>query len=197
MLALAALSLAGCGGASAGPGTGGDSGTSSSSTTSAASTGARTEHSSQPVGRDIVTTGQHVAQARGIGNEPNDEVNASGAKTQHPCMLVSRSDAEAIVGKQVGTPVEAPQGPTCIYRPQGATSFITLAVESKNFSKVEPQSQLRDRISITVGGHAAYCGSTGNPMLIVPLSGGKFMAVAAPCPLAAAFAAKALSHLAS
>jgi hypothetical protein len=201
-LMLAALPLAGCGGASAVNGTSGSTTTSSSaaSTSSSAATSAAVaraqRHTSQPVGRDIVSDqGHQVYRARGVGTEPNDEVNASGAKKQNPCTLVGASEAQAIVGKPVGEPTEAPQGPTCIYRPQGATSFITLAVESKDFSKIEPQSQLHGRMSLTVDGHPAYCGTAGAQTLIVPLLGGKFMAVSAPCPLAASFAAKALSRL--
>jgi hypothetical protein len=206
-LAAASFPLAGCGGgaSSAVNGTNSSAAPSASASSSAAAAvaaggegGGRVRRpSSQPVGRDIVSDqgAHHIAKARGIGNEPNDEVNASGAKTQNPCTLVSASEAQAIIGKPVGEPTEAPQGPTCIYRPQGATSFITLAVESKDFSKIEPQSQLHGRMSLTVDGHAAYCGTAGAQTLIVPLPGGKFMAVSAPCPLAASFAAKALSRL--
>jgi predicted small secreted protein len=193
-LALAAFPVAGCGGASGAGSNASDSTAASGKSTAAAS--ARAKHSTQPVGRDIVRNhGDHTAKARGVGSEPNDEVNASGAKTQKPCALVRRSEAEAIIGKPIAESSEAPQGPTCIYRPRGAKSFITLAVESRNFSKLEPQSQLRNRMSVTVGGHPAYCGGAGGPMLIVPLSGGKFIAVAAPCPIAASFAAKALRRL--
>jgi hypothetical protein len=202
-LALAAVSLplAGCGGGASKENGASSSASSSTSASAAAAVAAGGGHvlrpSSQPVGRDIVSDqgAHHIAKARGIGNEPNDEVNASGAKAQNPCTLVTASEAQAIVGKPVGEPTEAPQGPTCIYRPQGAKNYITLAVESKDFSKIEPQSQLHGRMSLTVAGHAAYCGTAGAQMLIVPLPGGKFMAVSAPCPIAASFAAKALSRL--
>jgi hypothetical protein len=186
----ALLLLTGCGGGT------GTASTSAASTATSTSTTAHTSPSSQPVGRDLVHKGSHSpAPARGVGTAPNDEVNASGAKTSNPCTLVSRSEAEAIVGKPVSQPVEAPQGPTCIYKPQDAKSFITVAVESANFSKVKPQAQLHGRISVTVGGHIAYCGTIGNQMLIVPLSSGKFLAVTAPCPVAASFATKALNRL--
>jgi hypothetical protein len=195
VLALTALGWAGCGGTSKTPVAGGSATTSSTSSSSQGGPGSVSK-ASLPAGRDIVKTGEHhVSSARGIGTEPNDEVNSSGAKKINPCMLVTRSQAQAILGKPVGALTEAPQGPTCIYRPRGAKSFITLAVESKNFSKVEPQSQLRDRISLKVAGHSAYCGVVGTPMLIVSLANGKFMSVAAPCPIAASFAAKALARL--
>ncbi len=126
----------------------------------------------------------------------DDEVNSTGAKTVNPCTLVSRSEAQAIVGEPVGQAVVAPQGPTCIYNPQGAKSPITLAVESEHFSRIQPQTHLRDRISVTIHGHVAYCGVAGSPTLIVPLPAGKFLSVTAPCPIAASFAAKALSRIA-
>jgi hypothetical protein len=125
----------------------------------------------------------------------DDEVNSSGAKTLNPCTLVSRSEAQAILHRMVAAPVEALQGPTCIYKPRGAGNFVTLALEPTGFSKVKPQSQLAHRTSLTVGGHAAYCGSAGGPTLILPLAGGQYLAVAAPCHVASAFAAKALSRV--
>jgi hypothetical protein len=136
-------------------------------------------------------------KARTPAGAVDDEVNASGAKALNPCTLVSRAEAQAILGKPVGEPVSAPQGPTCIYKPQGTTRVVTLAVESLHFSTIKPQSQLRDRMSVTVGGHTAYCGVAGTPTMILLLPAGRFLDVTAPCPLAAAFAAKALAHLAS
>jgi hypothetical protein len=125
----------------------------------------------------------------------DDEVNSSGAKTLDPCTLVSRSEAQAIVGQPIATPVDAPQGPTCIYRPIGGKLLITVAVQDTNFSKIQPQAQLRDETPVSVRGHAAYCGLTGAPTLIVPLANGRFLSVTAPCPLAASLAAKALGRL--
>ncbi len=149
-----------------------------------------------PVGRDLVVSNlPRARRAQGVLEGPQDESNATGARTVNPCTLVSRSQAQAILGKQVGPPVEAPQGPTCIYKLRGTRNSITLAVESANFSKVKPQSQLRDRISVTIREHRAYCGTLGGPALILPLSGGRSLVVAAPCPLAAGFAATALGHL--
>jgi len=186
-LVTAALLLAGCGGSKS-------SGNQVASVSSSVTT-VTTSHAPVPLGKDKIKriTGKPVP-AKGISGAPNDEVNATGAKTVDPCTLVTRAEAQAIVGKPVGKPVEAPQGPTCIYRPAGARSFITVAVVSLAFSKVLPQSQLRDRISLTISGHSAYCGNAGGQQLIVPLPNGKFLAVAAPCPIAAAFAKTALSR---
>jgi hypothetical protein len=149
-------------------------------------------------GADIVSSSHSgPVKARTPAGAVDDEVNASGAKALNPCTLVSRAEAQAILGKPVGEPVSAPQGPTCIYKPQGTTRVVTLAVESLHFSTIKPQSQLRDRMSVTVGGHTAYCGVAGTPTMILLLPAGRFLDVTAPCPLAAAFAAKALARLAS
>ena len=47
-----------------------------------------------------------------------------------PCNLVSKAQAGAIVGAPLQDPLEAPQGPTCIYRSQDGKRFVTLAVQS-------------------------------------------------------------------
>jgi hypothetical protein len=125
----------------------------------------------------------------------NDEVSATGAKKLTACSLVSRAQAQAILGEPVGRPVEAPQGPTCLYRPQGVKRLVTVAVISTNFSSIALQAHLKDRMSVTVSGRAAYCGVAGAPTMIVPLTTGRYLTVAAPCPIAASFAAAALSHI--
>jgi hypothetical protein len=114
-----------------------------------------------------------------------------------PCTLVSRSEAQAFVHGEVAKPVEAPQGPTCIYMVKGAKSFITLAVEASNFSKIAPQSQLKARVTLSVAGHTAYCGQAGERMMVVPLANGKFLTIAAECPVATQFARAALTRLES
>lgn len=186
--AAAALLLAACGGSS------------SHGVASAPVQAARTV---QPIPKLLGSVGSARVQASRSGpvkarNQAgmiDDEVNASGAKPLNPCTLVSRSQARAILGKPVGQPVQAPQGPTCIYRLAGGKRFVTLAVESLKFSTVKPQAQLRDRMSVTVAGHVAYCGVAGGPMMLIPLSAGRVMAVTAPCPIAASFARRALGHI--
>lgn len=195
---VAVLLLAACGGSSS---------SSSSSSTSAhiASAKVQAAHKVAPIpqfvgasARDVHVT--HTGPVKARPPQPgtiDDEVNASGAKTLNPCTLVSRSEAQAIVGKSIGKPVDAPQGPTCIYTPKGGRGLITLAVQATDFSKVQPQSQLRNRMSVKVHGHTAYCGIAGSPTMIVPLTSGHFLVVTAPCPIAASFAAKALARIPS
>ncbi len=135
------------------------------------------------------------ARARAQAGMIDDEVSTTGAKALDPCSLVTRAQAQAILGKPVGQPLDAPQGPTCIYTPQGARGLVTVAVIATDFSTLKPQAHLRDRMSVTVSGHAAYCGVAGSPTMVVPLSPGRFLTVAAPCPIAASFASAALNHI--
>jgi hypothetical protein len=91
-----------------------------------------------------------------------------------PCNLVTKAQAGAIVGAPLQDPLEAPQGPTCIYRSQDGKRFVTLAVQSVAFSKLKHQMQ---------------------PILYVPLSGSRVLSVAAPCQVARKFAARAVPRL--
>jgi hypothetical protein len=190
LLAASALFIAACGGSS------------SSSSTQALRPPVQAAHHVSPVPQFLGVDQVRASSTTPVKARPpapgtdDDEVNATGAKTVNPCALVSRAEAQTIIGKPVANAVEAPQGPTCVYSPAGAKSLITLAVQSAHFSKIQPQSQLRDRISVKVHGHTAYCGVVGTPTMIVPLPAGRYLSVTAPCPIAASFAAKALSRIA-
>jgi hypothetical protein len=200
----AALLLGACGGSSSSPST---SSVASSASSSSASVpkgvvGARVQAGrgvtpiSKFLGADQVRpTRRGPVRARAQAGMIDDEVSTTGAKALNPCSLVTRAQAQAILGKPVGQPLDAPQGPTCIYTAQGFKGPITLAVVATDFSTVKPQAHLRDRMSVTVSGHAAYCGVAGSPTMVVPLTPGKFLTVTAPCPIAASFAAAALSRI--
>ena len=89
-----------------------------------------------------------------------------------PCNLVTRAQARAILGAPVLAPVEAPQGPTCIYRTRAGDGFVTRRrAAGRRSSAIEPR--LRQRRRIDVAGRAAYCGTYGQPMLYVPLARGR------------------------
>ncbi len=202
LLAAAALLLVACGGSSST----GDAASSARSAgaapaggTQSAPSRARTTAKARP---DTVTNGVVVHRpAPGTGgNEINDD-NPGVADTGKgaapgqldPCTLVSRAQARAIVGHPVDAPQEEPLGPTCIYRRQGAKSFVTVTVESIDFSTVKPQ--IRGRTSTEVAGHTVYCGDYGQPTTFVPLSGGRVLSVMAPCAVGTRFAATALGRL--
>lgn len=110
-----------------------------------------------------------------------------------PCNLVTAPEAARIVGGAMQKPVEAPQGPTCVYRTRSGRELIALAVQTTRFSQIK--GKLGHRRTTTIAGHTAYCGTYGQPMLYVPLSGGRVLSVSAPCATAKGFAAKALPHL--
>ncbi len=210
--ALAAmLALGACGSSSPSSSSAGSSSASSSASATAPKgvVGARVQAargvrpvSQQPRGAgqarvtgDVRPTSRRPVKARAQVGMIDDEVSSTGAKALNPCSLVSRTQAQAILGKPVGQPVDAPQGPTCVYAPRGAKTQVTVAVVATNFSTLKPQAHLRDRMSVTVSGRPAYCGVAGSPTMIVPLSTGRYLTVTAPCPIAASFAAKALSHI--
>jgi hypothetical protein len=147
--------------------------------------GSRTHHG------DIISK-THVQQAKTQAAN-DDTVGVSAAP--NPCRLVSLSEAQSIAGSGIRTRVEAPLGPTCIYRGAHATSGITVAVQSRSFTAAA--HQLTKRKTLVVSGRTAYCGQLGTPMLLVPLSGGEVLNVSAPCGLAQRFAARALQRLAA
>jgi hypothetical protein len=106
---------------------------------------------------------------------------------------VTRAQAQAIVGAALRGSKEAPLGPTCVFDFKGGSAAITLAIESLSFPKTVRQMKKSTRL--VVGGLQADCGSLGMQMLFVSLSGGRVLNVTAPCPIARAFAVKALSRL--
>jgi hypothetical protein len=111
-----------------------------------------------------------------------------------PCNLVTPAQARAILGSPVLDPIEAPQGPTCIYRSRNGKSFVTVALQSIDFKKkVKPHLKLRQRVAVS--SRTAYCGTYGQPMLYLPLSGGRVLAVGAHCAVAKQFAIKAVRQL--
>lgn len=127
----------------------------------------------------------------------DDEVSSTAAKAPNPCVLVDQAEAQRILEAKVERPVLAPQGPTCIYRTTGSKRQVTLAVQLDPPGGRPAQDRLRHRMRVRIGSAHAFCGVTGEPTLILPLHGRRFIAVAAPCPLAAAFAGRALAHRSS
>lgn len=110
-----------------------------------------------------------------------------------PCDLVSRARAQDILGTYVLEPVEAPMGPTCIYRSRSGKDFVTVAVQRMDLDKT--RSKLPDRVRMTVAERIAYCARQGQPMLYLSLSDDRVLTVAAPCEVARRFAAAALPRL--
>jgi hypothetical protein len=118
------------------------------------------------------------------------------AKPQHrftPCNLVTEREAQAIVGKPMQVPVEALQGPTCIYRPRTGGALISVAVQATDFRALRPR--IKGLHQVAVGDREAYCGLYGQPMLYMPVAAGRVLSINAQCDVARGFALKALPHL--
>lgn len=110
-----------------------------------------------------------------------------------PCNLVTADQAQAVLGARMQMPIEAPQGPTCIYRTQTGKSLVGVSVQTIDFNQVKPL--MRQRHSISVASHSGVCGTYGQSMLYVPLSRGRVLSISAPCDIAKGFAVRALPHL--
>jgi hypothetical protein len=122
-----------------------------------------------------------------------DRQTASPRHRFTPCNLVTGREARDIVGEPMEVPVEAPQGPTCIYRPRAGKDLIALAIQDTSFTKIK--RRMDDLRRVDVSDRTAYCGTYGQPVLYVPLRGGRLLSVNADCDIARGFAVKALSHL--
>jgi hypothetical protein len=110
-----------------------------------------------------------------------------------PCNLVTQAQAEAILGTSMVAPLEAPQGPTCIYRSRTGKHFVTLAVQTVDLAKLTREIRRPRRVAVS-GGHA-YCGMYGQPMLYAALSRRRVLSVSGPCEVAQQFADRAIRRL--
>lgn len=136
------------------------------------------EKARQPGGR--AATGSHKQRA----------LSPSAAR---PCSLVSKTHAQTIIGSAIIEPLEAPQGPTCIYQTKSGKPYITLAVEKTSYARL--RDQISKRRKIAVADHRGVCGTFGRPVLYMPLGNGRVLSVTGPCDLATRFAARAIAHL--
>lgn len=118
---------------------------------------------------------------------------ALAPSASRPCSLVSTTQARAIIGSAILAPLEAPQGPTCIYQTKSGKPYITLAIEKTSYARL--QDQISKRRNIAVADRRGVCGTFGRPVLYMPLGNGRVLSVAGPCSLASRFAARAIAHL--
>jgi len=118
---------------------------------------------------------------------------ATPVSARRPCTLVAKSRARALLGAPILEPLEAPQGPTCIYRTRSGSRFVTLAVQAGDVRSM--RHGLRDAQRVAVGGRSGVCGRLGRPILYVTLAPRRALSVAAPCELARRFAAEAVRRL--
>jgi hypothetical protein len=138
------------------------------------------------------------AAQEGAAAEPGfeqlvEDQSADPRERFSPCNLVSRAQAQAVIGKPIDEPIEAPQGPTCIYSAEGAKSFVTVAVQPMPIELIK--KQLRDRRQVDVSQRTAYCGTHGQEVLYLPLGRGRVLSITAPCKVAEKLATAALPRL--
>lgn len=110
-----------------------------------------------------------------------------------PCNLVTPAQARSILGAAIQAPVEAPQGPTCIYRTRHGAGYVTVAVQRLDMGRLK--RQLQQRRPVHTGGRSGWCGHYGQQMLYLPVSGGRVLTIAGSCSLATKFAARAVPRL--
>ncbi|HXY38236.1 MAG TPA: hypothetical protein VEQ10_01115 [Vicinamibacteria bacterium] len=134
-----------------------------------------------------------VQRARPTPPEYNDDAKEEPHAQFNPCTLVSVAEAEAIVGGPIAGRIDAPLGPTCVYKLSGSKNEITLTVESLGFPQATGHMARRE--AVTIGRHPGYCGRLGTDMLFLRLGPGQLLNVTAPCPIAQRFATLALSRL--
>jgi hypothetical protein len=139
------------------------------------------------------TRGHSVQRAHLTPATSKDDSNSVSTTHLNPCTLVSLSEAAAITGGPIAGRVEAPLGPTCIYKRADSKADITLAVEPTSFARITHGMTKPTRV--LVEGRGAYCGKLGVQMLFVPLPDGTVLNVTAPCAIAQRFAATALGRL--
>jgi len=159
--------------------------------------GTRAAHGSAPAlntDRTAVHTGPvRVQKARPTPQTTSDEKSTSAATQPNPCQLVSLPQAQTITGGAVTSRIEAPLGPTCIYKRSGSGPGITLAIESMSFAQATRHMEKRQ--AIVIHSRQAYCGHLGSQLLVVRLGRTQLLNVTAPCGIAQRFAALALSRL--
>jgi hypothetical protein len=146
-----------------------------------------------------VPAGEPATGAKADEAAPNfkDLVDEQAAAPQHrftPCNLVTAREAAEIVGAPMRLPVEAPQGPTCIYRPRAGDALVALAIQDLAFGQIKGRIKQLREVDVS-DERTAYCGTHGQPVLYVPLGEDRVLSVNADCDIARRFATKALPHL--
>jgi hypothetical protein len=167
-------------------------------TTGASPTGASHTDAAASAGSGMARSTSRIVKSGGhqkarLVADINDDNTGATTHQLNPCSLVTLPQAQSFTGTAISSRFEAPQGPTCIYRPAKAKDEITLAVESVASGQVT--DHLSQRQKLTVAGRTAYCGKLGRQLLVVPLASGQLLSISAPCSVARQFAEVALGRL--
>lgn len=145
------------------------------------------------VGSDAVTdnggTTEIVTASYPTGRD-TDEVSASGAKPIAPCTLVTKKQAEGILGGGVKV-TERPQGPTCVY--SGSGREIDLVVEKVPLKQLKEGA--RSAKPVTIRGRQGWCLRYESTSVVVAVGSGRVLQVTGPCQAGVRFAAAALPRI--
>lgn len=119
-----------------------------------------------------------------------DEVSASGSKPIPACELVTKPEAEAILGAGVAV-AEKPLGPTCLY--SGSGRQVTLVVEKTPLQALRHGA--RSATKVTADGRQGYCLRYETTAVAFAVGEGRILHITGPCPAGVRFAAKALPRI--
>ncbi|HEY2479045.1 MAG TPA: hypothetical protein VGI17_09975 [Solirubrobacterales bacterium] len=182
LAALGALLIAGCGSSGGGQATGTEASSTSSSGYIVKS-------------RDEVTNSEgstEIQTANFPHGQDTDEVSVTGAKPIKPCALVTKAEANGILGGNVKIS-EHPQGPTCVFSGSGReVTLVVMEVPLKPLIAAARQAQ-----RITIAGHRAWCLRYESTSVVVAAGKGRVLQVTGPCPAGARFAGAALPRIPS
>jgi hypothetical protein len=123
----------------------------------------------------------------------NKQSRNPAAVADSPCALVTKQQAQRAINVRLIDPMEAPQGPTCIFRDRTGSTFVTLAVQRMSFAQL--RAQIHRVRQVSVADRPAYCAVQGAPVLLVPLAHGRTLSVSAQCKVAMGLARFAVPRL--
>jgi hypothetical protein len=133
-----------------------------------------------------------IATASFPSGHDTDEVSVTGAKPVKPCALVTKREAEAILGAGVKVS-ERLQGPTCVY--SGSGREVTVVVMKGSLKQLREGA--RTATAVAVGDRSGYCLRYGSTSVVVGAGSGRVLQVTGPCAAGVRFAAAALRRLPS
>jgi hypothetical protein len=155
--------------------------------------GSATETRTARQAHDPVTRSVRPSRAHHAAKSEDRPAPQSGPLGVNPCTLVTRTEAQAIVGGPVSKPQLGLQGPTCIYQSRRLKRTVTVALQRLSLPAVTRLT--RNVVRADVAGRKAVCVNYGGLKLMVPLTSGSVLTVGAPCPMATQLAATALRRL--
>jgi hypothetical protein len=128
-------------------------------------------------------------------NQPNERARGAAVEltSVNPCTYVRRAQVASALRVGSVSAREAPLGPTCVFTAGDRTKGATLSIQVGTLPS--ERRRMRRLIRTRVGGHPAYCGTLGQPLLLVKLSRYYVLSVAAPCDAARAVARAALHRI--